>query len=306
MINAKKQESRPRGSVSYPMEYYRIDTSEPNYDLPYHWHIEFEFIHILRGEYTLFAGTREYVLKAGDFFLMSSGILHGDSERFRGKCIYESLVFDPNIMMINNYATVPFLERLIEGENYFSILHCTDETDFSKRLLELFKTVKAKNEGYAYETISLLFQLFGFIDLHKMYERNEHYMKENGKLIWLKCVMNLIKQKYGESISLAQMADSAGFSPKYFCRVFHEVTHYTPMEYLNQYRINRAAEMLLGTDESIEDIAYDCGFNDISYFIKLFKRYKNKTPLKYRAEGQEETAPVQMDKKSEHENEKTE
>ena len=249
----------------------------------------------------MFAGTREYVLKAGDFFLMSSGILHGDSERFRGKCIYESLVFDPNIMMINNYATVPFLERLIEGENYFSILQCTDETDFSKRLLELFKTVKAKNEGYAYETISLLFQLFGFIDLHKMYERNEHYMKENGKLIWLKCVMNLIKQKYGESISLAQMADSAGFSPKYFCRVFHEVTHYTPMEYLNQYRINRAAEMLLGTDESIEDIAYDCGFNDISYFIKLFKRYKNKTPLKYRAEGQEESAPVQMDKKSEHE-----
>ena len=78
------------------------------------------------------------------------------------------------------------------------------------------------------------------------------------------------------------------------------------MEYLNQYRINRAAEMLLGTDESIEDIAYDCGFNDISYFIKLFKRYKNKTPLKYRAEGQEETAPVQMDKKSEYENEKTE
>ncbi len=293
MINAKKQESRPRGSVSYPMEYYKIDTSEPDYDLPYHWHIEFEFIHILRGEYTLFAGTREYVLKTGDYFLMSSGILHGDSERFRGKCIYESLVFDPNIMMINNYITDTFLERLIEGENYFSILQNTDDSDFSKTISELFKVVKTKSEGYAWSTISLLFHLLGLIEHNKQYERNEHFMKEGGKLIWLKCVMNLIKQKYGEQISLAQMADSAGFSPKYFCRVFHEVTHYTPMEYLNQYRINRAAEMLLSTDEFIEDIAYECGFNDISYFIKLFKRYKNKTPLKYRTEGQAENVPVQ-------------
>ena len=306
MINAKKQESRPRGSVSYPMEYYKIDTSEPDYDLPYHWHIEFEFIHILRGEYTLFAGTREYVLKTGDFFLMSSGILHGDSERFRGKCVYESLVFDPNIMMINNYVTDTFLERLIEGENYFSILQNTDDSDFSKTIAELFKVVKTKSEGYAWSTISLLFHLLGAIEHNKQYERNEHYMKEGGKLIWLKCVMNLIKQKYGEQISLAQMADSAGFSPKYFCRVFHEVTHYTPMEYLNQYRVNRAAEMLLSTDESIEDIAYDCGFNDISYFIKLFKRYKNKTPLKYRAEGLVESTPVHTEKISETENEKTE
>lgn len=292
MINAKKQESRPRGSVSYPMEYYRIDTEAPDYDLPYHWHIEFEFIHILRGEYTLFAGTREYVLKPGDFFLLSSGILHGDSERFRGKCIYESLVFDPNIMQINNYLTGSFLERLIEGEYYFSILKQASDDEISRILTELFKTVKTQHEGYAYSTISLLFQLLGYIDCHKMYEQNEHYMKEGGKLIWLKCVMNLIKQKYSEQISLAQMADSAGFSPKYFCRVFHEVTHYTPMEYLNQYRVNRAAEMLLSTDESIEDIAYNCGFNDISYFIKLFKRYKNITPLKYRTEGQSESVPV--------------
>lgn len=288
MINSKKQESRPRGSVSYPMEYYRINTADPDYDLPYHWHIEFEFIHILKGQYDLFAGSKEYCLKAGDFFLVSSGILHGDSEQFRKGCIYESLVFDPNIMQINNYLTINFLEKLIDGEYYFSIMQENCENDFCRILTELFKTVKTKTIGYEYQTVSLLFQLIGIIDTQNLYKHNEHYMKEGGKLIWLKCVMNLIKQKYSEQITLDEMADSAGFSPKYFCRIFHEVTHYTPMEYLNQYRINRAAEMLFNTDESIEAIAFDCGFNDISYFIKLFKRYKNKTPLKYRSEGQTE------------------
>ena len=288
MINSKKQESRPRGSVSYPMEYYRINTADPDYDLPYHWHIEFEFIHILKGQYDLFFFFFEYWFKAGVFFLVSSGILHGDSEQFRKGCIYESLVFDPNIMQINNYLTINFLEKLIDGEYYFSIMQENCENDFCRILTELFKTVKTKTIGYEYQTVSLLFQLIGIIDTQNLYKHNEHYMKEGGKLIWLKCVMNLIKQKYSEQITLDEMADSAGFSPKYFCRIFHEVTHYTPMEYLNQYRINRAAEMLFNTDESIEAIAFDCGFNDISYFIKLFKRYKNKTPLKYRSEGQTE------------------
>lgn len=289
MINSKKQESRQRGSVSFPMEYYKIDTSLPDYDLPYHWHVEFEFIHILRGEYTIFAGSKEYVLKAGDFFLMSSGILHGDSEGFRGNCIYESLVFDPNIMRINNYLTEPFLEKLIDGELFFILQPDENNRDLINTISELFRIEKVQNSGYEYFTISRLFDLMAYISVNHLYEKNEHYMNEGGKLVWLKCVMNLIKQQYSTQITLDQMADSAGFSPKYFCRIFHEVTHYTPMDYLNQYRINRASEMLLRTDETIEEISYNVGINDISYFIKLFKRYKNITPLKYRNSGIEKS-----------------
>lgn len=300
MINSKKQESRPRGSVSFPMEYYKIDTTEENYDLPYHWHTEFEFIHILHGEYTLFAGIKEYVLKPGDFFLMSSGVLHGDGEGFEEKCIYESLVFDPNIMRINNYLTEPFLDKLIDGEYFFLIKFDEKNEGLYKPVTDLFKSVKIKSPGYAYHTVAHLFQLMARISVDNLYERNEHYMKEGGKLIWLKCVMNLIKQQYATQITLDRMADSAGFSPKYFCRIFHEVTHYTPMDYLNQYRINRAAEMLLRTDDSIEEIAYNCGINDTSYFIKLFKRYKNITPLKYRTAGNQKIdVPLQTGNREE-------
>ena len=282
MINSKGQESRPRGTIAFPMEYYNIDTSVPDYNLPYHWHTEFEFIHVLRGEYTIFAGTKEYDLKAGDFFLLSSNVIHGDSEEFRGECVYESLVFDPSMMRIANYLTEPFIEKLSEGELFFILRPKTDEPDFIQILMDLFHLVKIKPTGYEWETISTLFKVMEYITTKRLYERNEHFLKDDGKLIWLKCVMNLIKQKYNQTLTLDQMASSAGFSPKYFCRIFHEVTHYTPMEYLNQYRINRACEMLLDGNETVEDIAYCCGFNDMSYFIKLFKRYKNTTPLRYR------------------------
>ena len=77
------------------------------------------------------------------------------------------------------------------------------------------------------------------------------------------------------------MSSSVNMSPKYFCRFFQEMTHRTPVDYLNYYRIERACYQLLTTDQSITEVAYNSGFNDLSYFIKTFKKYKGTTPKKY-------------------------
>ena len=67
-------------------------------------------------------------------------------------------------------------------------------------------------------------------------------------------------------------------SPKYFCRFFSEMTHQTPMDYLNRQRIEQSCYELSTTDDSITEIAYRNGFNDLSYFIRTFKKYKGITP----------------------------
>ena len=158
MINSKGQESRPRGTIAFPMEYYSIDTSVPDYDLPFHWHTEFEFIHILRGDYTIFAGTKEYALKAGDFLLLSSNVIHGDNEESRGICAYESLVFDPSMIRIPNYLTEPFIEKISEGELYFILQPKIDEPDFIQLLMDLFLLVKTKPVGYEWDTVATIFK----------------------------------------------------------------------------------------------------------------------------------------------------
>ena len=61
-----------------------------------------------------------------------------------------------------------------------------------------------------------------------------------------------------------------------------EMTHQTPMDYLNRQRIERACYEISTTDDSITDIAYRNGFNDLSYFIRTFKKYKGTTPGKYK------------------------
>lgn len=63
------------------------------------------------------------------------------------------------------------------------------------------------------------------------------------------------------------------------------MTHKSPMNYLNFYRIERACFQLLNSDASIIEIAMNCGFNDLSYFIKTFRKYKGITPAKYRKQS---------------------
>ena len=80
------------------------------------------------------------------------------------------------------------------------------------------------------------------------------------------------------------MATAAGISRKYFSEYFKKVSGKSPFEYLTSYRIERASELLLHTDLPITQIALDCGFNDLSYFIKTFKKQTEITPAKWRHE----------------------
>ena len=93
----------------------------------------------------------------------------------------------------------------------------------------------------------------------------------------------MIETSYDQCLTLDILAKEAGMNAKYFCRFFHEMTHRTPIDYLNYQRIEHACYELATSENSVTDVAFNCGFNDLSYFIKTFKRYKGKTPGKYHA-----------------------
>ena len=101
-------------------------------------------------------------------------------------------------------------------------------------------------------------------------------------VVKLKTVLKYIRENFAKPITLEDMSAVAGFSTKYFCKFFKDMTGTTPINYLLTYRIERAARKLLGSDLSVTQIAFDCGFNDLSYFIKTFKAFKHTSPKEYR------------------------
>ncbi|MBP3370166.1 MAG: helix-turn-helix transcriptional regulator [Clostridia bacterium] len=90
-----------------------------------------------------------------------------------------------------------------------------------------------------------------------------------------------IKEHPTEDLSLERVADMAGFSPIYFHNCFKASTGRTLHDYVEMQRIKMAADMLLGSDRTLTQIAYECGFSSQSYFSYAFKRRMGEAPREY-------------------------
>ena len=148
----------------------------------------------------------------------------------------------------------------------------------------LFHAMAGQQSGYEMAVIGHMYQLFAHIfSAHLYLDTQPHTSaRDLRKTMQLRKVIDFIDQNMGSQVTLNQLADAASMSPKYFCRFFYQMTRHTPIEYLNMQRIEYACYALSTTDEPITSIALSCGFNDLSYFIRIFKRYKGVTPGQYR------------------------
>lgn len=91
-----------------------------------------------------------------------------------------------------------------------------------------------------------------------------------------------ISANFAENISLAGLADEFHLNPSYLSLLFKQVTGQSFKEYLNMVRVEEAKRLLADTDYSIMDVAVACGFNDQSYFTKIFKKQTGLTPKQFR------------------------
>ena len=95
-------------------------------------------------------------------------------------------------------------------------------------------------------------------------------------------VMKFLDARYAEELSLEMIAKKSGYSKNHLCRVFKSYTGKTLYEYLMQKRLRHAAWKIRNSDEKIFAIAFESGFNDISYFNRVFRKFIGTSPGKYR------------------------
>ena len=94
--------------------------------------------------------------------------------------------------------------------------------------------------------------------------------------------LEYVNRNYSEEITLEAVSLMLGFDQSYFCRIFKMATGATFTEYLNFVRICKAEKMLSHTDSSILEISETVGFSSVSYFNRVFKKYRNCSPRSYR------------------------
>lgn len=275
MHNFSSLDRTQHGTLEFPVEYYYVDRRHPRYQMPFHWHNEWEILRVLDGTLEISLDDEQYSLGQGDILLIRGGVLHGGEPE---NCVYECLVFDlygifRGMEMVKPYLR-PFYRQTILPKSLYS--GGGEVPDAVAGLMEVF----SKGSGCAeLETLAGLSRLFAWIHSNGAYITGEEGGSRTDRI---KPVLEYIESHYSQPLTLENLAEVAGMNPKYFCRVFRSLTHRSPVDYLNFYRIEQAAHMLSSTELSVTEVGNRCGFWESSYFTKVFRKYKGVTPVRYR------------------------
>ena len=272
-------EHAPRGTFDFPIELYYVDPSHPRYEMPFHWHMEHELILVLQGVLRLSVEGEAFELAPGDCMLIADGAIHGGTPE---GCIYECLVFDLERFLAGTTTCGQRVALLTEGEARLEGKFPAG-TQAAAIVSQLFQAMETERPSYELTTMGLLWQLWGELLGQRLLGAAEPGPpRDIRRAQAVKNVLRRIRSSYGQPLTLEDLAAEAALEPKYFCRVFRQITGRTPINYLNYYRVECAAELLCTTQGSITDIALECGFGDVSYFSRMFRRYKGQTPGQYR------------------------
>ncbi|MBE6762454.1 MAG: AraC family transcriptional regulator [Ruminococcaceae bacterium] len=274
------REAQPHGTEHLPIDYYNVDEHHPRYEMIHHWHKEYEIIFVNSGwlELTLDADT--LYLRSGDIVLINPGVMHSAVPK---AARYECLLFSLDIGIKQHLARYEAGRGILAQERTLPIF-IVQENQKIKQAAILLKTAMAgRKAGFELNALSAISTIFAEVITNGLsVKASEQSIKFYERLLPFEKAVSYIENNYGGQISLEELAGITGMSRKYFSEYFKKVSGKGVTEFLNCYRIERAAEMLTLTDAPVTEIALDCGFNDLSYFIKTFKKQKNTTPAKYR------------------------
>lgn len=251
-----------------------------------HWHDELEFVLILDGTANIQVGTSYYELSAGQAIFINSGEIHGGRIIGNSSFKFCALIFDSSILSGNMYDSTyaKYIDPFIKTQvlSYLSIPgHKQWEKEIILHIQEIKRLIDEKPFSYEIAIKAYLFLLF-----YKLISNNRtlcevRSRQDLNKTKRLRLVLDFIKNNYNRKISIQEVASMAHLSEGHFCCFFKQMTGKTFIEFVNFYRINKAAELLRNSDKKILEIAIDVGFDNFSYFINQFKRYMKQTPSEY-------------------------
>ncbi|MFI3213336.1 MAG: response regulator [Eubacteriales bacterium] len=118
-----------------------------------------------------------------------------------------------------------------------------------------------------------------------MFSRREDDVTVNSQYsIYTKKAIIFIKEHYKENISLIDIVEKLNINSEYFCRIFKKETGKTFLNYLTDYKINKAQELLIKSEYSIQEISDKLGYSSVAYFSRVFKNKTGENPYKYRSQ----------------------
>ncbi len=252
-----------------------------------HTHDFAELVIITRGGGKHWIDGETYEVSAGDVFLIQGNIEHYFLERHDLGMF--NIMFDDFYLKghLRSLRSMPGFNAFFLFEptyrrrhRFQSRLHMTPDALLPVMALLQQMTAEIRREDPGFDLILLSKVLEIFVFLSREYTANRNPMARS--LCRLGEVITRLENEYKQDWTIARIARIAAMAPSTLLPVFKSVTGRSPIDYLLQVRLGKAAERLLKTEASIAEIAAECGFPDSNYFSRQFRRHYHCSPRDYR------------------------
>lgn len=226
----------------------------------------------LKGK--IVVGNRSYPLDGHQLFVIppntvhANDILSGDGTLYVLKMDFDVFSEFVNISAIlNNHGT-----------SIANLAHYYPQEDFDRAYAVIQELIQHDHD-FSY-CISLIIRLFSILKDRSQPIPQKQLVGKYSRNIDLHKLIRWTQDHLSQQITLQDVADQFGYSKCYFCSRFKEMTGFTYYEYLTSARISYACQLLL-LNKSVKETCYMTGFENVSYFVQLFKKYQGMTPKEY-------------------------
>lgn len=292
-VDDQGRELLEHGTALFPAACYHDDLETMT--VPWHWHEEIETTIVEGTDAIISVAGRTFRVQPGDGFFINTGALHGMWAAGPGRCRLRAVLYHPRLVGggLDSIFYQGYLQPLLSDPCRPCVILHRDvpwEREALEAIERAWEAGAREPPGYEFQVRAALSQEVFLLWSHCPAERRsppERALRAGERI---KVMLQYIQEHYGEELTTGRIAQSAAVSESECLRCFRAMLNTTPIQYVKQLRLHRAAELLLSTRESVAEIAARCGFQDPSYFTRSFREVYRRTPSEYRERREEGAA----------------
>lgn len=243
-----------------------------------HSHLRIEINYVKRGRCSLKLKDETFGFREGELMIISPNVDHFFEAGPEGATLMQ-LEFLPEIFSNFNWAdnTIESPTVMPSPFSVFSepngLIKIVNNILIVRVVQRIVDELETRSPYYKYMVVMLYAELL----IHIYRYVSETYLPTCSNEVLKKATL-FMRHNYQQSISITALAQQLGIGERYLRSLFSHHLHMSPINYLNQIRINKAVELLRNTDLSVKEIGFRCGFQSPQYFSRLFKQYMGVTP----------------------------
>lgn len=286
-VDAQNRESTRHGTHAFPMAvYFSVMSRNILGYTRLHWHEELQFCAVVRGTVVFSVNETSWQLETGDGIFINSSCLHMARPVKDPDAAYICLDIHPRLLcgfpgsvLEQDYVLPALSDPLLVARPLYQKEPWQESV--LQKIREIYEESEAKKPGWELLATARLYEIFAAVLCHRPPDDFRPRKRSRAHTV-AQQILSYLTAHYEGKITLAQIAAYTSYTESECCRIFKRFTGESIFAYLRELRLEQSIRLLDSSDQSVSEIAENCGFRSPSYYIEAFRQQFHCTPFQYR------------------------